>query len=237
MTDKNSNYPIVLIGGWLSSPGDYMPLARLLARPPYRRIVYITDINRFEWGQLRDPDFRPALNTLRRTIELALQETGTDRVDLIGHSAGGRVARAYLGDVPYYGVVYDGQSHVASLTTLGTPHETWEVYVRKFGQFVNDAYPGAYYPHITYRSVAGQSVRGQRFGNPEQMFAYSSYKVVTGNGEDIGDGVSPTQSCYLMGADNLVLEGVRHAPYNAPRTWYGAARVVDVWYGDRVVHD
>ncbi len=238
MTDAtHAQRPVVFIGGWLSAPMDYLDLARVLTRPPYNRIVYITDINRVEWGRLRDPDFRPVLDTLRRTIALALEETGADKVDIIGHSAGGRVARAYLGDAPYYGITYNGHEQVASLVTLGTPHTTWEVYVREFGQFVNDAYPGAYFPHIAYRSVAGKSVRGRRFGTPEQMFAYSSYKVVSGNGEDIGDGVSPTESCFLPEADNLILEGIRHAPYNAPTSWYGAAKVVAVWYGDQMAMD
>jgi pimeloyl-ACP methyl ester carboxylesterase len=228
-----SNKPIVLIGGWLSSPGDYRGMARLLANPPYSRIVYITDIGRLEWGSVRDPDFRVMMDIVARTVELALRETGASHVDLIGHSAGGRIARAYLGDESYYGVVYDGQRYVNSLTTLGTSHTTWEVFVRQFGAFVDEAYPGAYYPHISYRSVAGTGVRGRRLGTPEEMFAYRSYKVVTGNGEDMGDGVSPTTSCYLPGADNLVLEGVRHAPYNAPNTWYGAPGVLEAWYGDK----
>jgi pimeloyl-ACP methyl ester carboxylesterase len=230
-----SKRPVVIVGGWLSSPGDYRGLARTLAEPPYSRVVYITDVGRLEWGRIKDPDFRFVLDIVARTVELALRETGVDRVDIIGHSAGGRVARAYLGDDPFLGVVYDGQRYVASLTTLGTAHSPWEVFVRDFGAFVEDAYPGAYYPHIVYRSVAGESVRGRRFGSPEEMFAYRSYKVITGNGEDIGDGVSPTQSCYLPGADNIILRGVRHAPYNAPNQWYGADGVVEAWFGDRTI--
>ncbi len=208
-------------------------MARTLSRPPYNAIVYITDMNRREWASLRDPDFRPALQRLERTVALALRETGADCIHLIGHSAGGRISRVYLGDQPYYGMTYHGHRCVASLTTLGTPHYTWEVYVRQFGQFVNDTYPGAYHPHIAYRSVAGQSVRGRRWGNPEEMFAYRSYELVIGNGEEIGDGVTPTPSCYLPDAENLILPGVRHAPYNAPRTWYGAPQVVERWFGDR----
>jgi len=230
-----SKSPIVIIGGWLSSPSDYRGLARILANPPYSRIVYITDIGRLEWGRAKDPDFRLMFDILARTVEVAIQETGADRVDLIGHSAGGRIARAYLGDEPYYDVIYDGQRYISSLITLGTSHAIWEVFIRQFGQFVDDAYPGSYYPHIFYRSVAGESVRGRRVGTPEEMFAFRSYKVVTGNGEDIGDGVTPTKSCYLPGADNLVLRGVRHAPYNAPNTWYGAPGVVEEWFGDQAI--
>lgn len=235
MSLAKARQPVVIIGGWLSSPSDYRGLARILANPPYNRVVYITDIGRLEWGRAKDPDFRLMFDILARTVELAIRETGSERVDLIGHSAGGRIARAYLGDESYYGVIYDGQRYVASLTTLGTSHTVWEVFIRQFGAFVDESYPGAYYPHIFYRSVAGESVRGRRVGTPEEMFAFRSYKVVTGNGEDMGDGVTPTHSCYLPGADNLVLRGVRHAPYNAPTNWYGAPGVVDEWYGDQAV--
>lgn len=227
--------PIVIIGGWLSSPEDYLGMARALAAPPLGRIVYITDFSRAAWAAVRDPDFRPVLDVLARTVELALAETGSGSVDLIGHSAGGRVARAYLGHLPYNGVTYDGQRHVATLTTLGTAHSTYEVWVKEFAGLVNGRYPGAYYPQIAYTSVAGKSVVGRRVGNIEEMVAYRSYEVSFGVGEQIGDGIIPTAACYLEGANNLVLAGARHAPYNAPRTWYGARDVVPLWYEEIAV--
>ncbi|NTW00121.1 MAG: lipase [Oscillochloris sp.] len=222
--------PVVIVGGWLSSPADYTGMARTLAAPPYSRIVYITDISRKEWVSLRDPNFVPVLDLVARTVELALYETGADRVDLIGHSAGGRIARAYLGHVPYDGIIYNGQHVVASLTTLGTAHETYEIWVKEFAGHVNQHYPGAFYEHIRYRSVAGESVRGRRLGSPEEILAFRSYEVAFGDGKQIGDGIIPTTSCYLRGADNLVLKGARHAPYNAPTTWYGARNVVPLWF-------
>lgn len=226
--------PVVIIGGWLSSPNDYRGMAGVLARPPYGRIVYITDISRRQWASVRDPIFTPVFDILARTVELALRETGASSVDLVGHSAGGRIARAYLGDVPHNGVIYDGKRYVSTLTTLGTAHSTTEIYVAKFGAFVNEAYPGAYYPQIRYRSVAGESVYGRRIGNPEEMLAFRSYELTCGRGDVIGDGIIPTTSCYLHGAENLVLRGVRHAPYNAPRRWYGAPHIVRIWFGDPV---
>jgi pimeloyl-ACP methyl ester carboxylesterase len=163
-------------------------------------------------------------------VELALRETGASQIDLIGHSAGGRIARAYLGDAPYRGVAYDGQRHVASLTTLGTAHTTYEVWVREFAGASEQRYPGAYYSHIRYRSVAGESVRGRRLGGIEEMIAFRSYEVSFGDGNQLGDGIVPTRACYLEGADNIVLEGARHTPYNAPRTWYGATAIVPLWF-------
>jgi pimeloyl-ACP methyl ester carboxylesterase len=205
-------------------------MAHTLAAPPHARIVYIADISRIEWASLRDPHFTPVLNLVARTVDIALSETGSDRVDLIGHSAGGRVARAYLGHLPYAGVTYDGQRYVATLTTLGTAHETYEIWVKEFAGHVNQCYPGAFYKHIAYRSVAGESVHGHRIGSIEEMVAYSSYETAFGDGDQIGDGIVPTKSCYLSGADNLVLKGARHAPYNAPHTWYGARDVIPLWF-------
>lgn len=227
--------PIVIVGGWLSSPNDYLGMARTLAAPPYGRIVYITDFGRIAWASLRDPDFTPVLDVLAQTVELALAETGADRIDLIGHSAGGRIARAYLGHLPYNGKVYNGQRFVATLTTLGTAHTTYEVWVKIFAGLVNERYPGAFYPHISYRSVAGRSVRGRRFGTLEEIIAFRSYEVSFGDGNQIGDGIVPTHACYLEGADNIILEGARHAPYNAPRTWYGAPDVIPLWFEEVVV--
>lgn len=224
------NPPVVIIGGWLSTTDDYRWMARDLARPPYRRIVYITDIRRPTWLALRDPDMTSVLDIIAKTVEIALAETGASAVDLIGHSAGGRLARAYLGDKPYYGRVYNGQSHVRSITTLGTAHSTVEIYVAQFGAWVNEVYPGTFYPHISYRSVAGETVVGRKYGSIEEMLAYRSYEITCGRGDVIGDGLIPTHSCYLDGADNLVISGVRHVLYNAPQGWYGAPHVMEGWF-------
>jgi pimeloyl-ACP methyl ester carboxylesterase len=227
------NRPVVIIGGWLSSPADYRGMANVLASPLYDRVVYITDIDRWTWASLRDPDFRVVMDILARTVELALAETGAPKIDLIGHSAGGRVARAYLGDAPYQGVIYDGKRYVDRLITLGTAHATTEIFVAKFGAFVQEAYPGAYYPQVAYRSVVGETVYGRRWGAPEEIMAFRSYELVCGNGAEIGDGVIPSRSGYLTGADNLILRGVRHSPYNAPRGWYGAAGIIAEWFDER----
>lgn len=225
------SWPIVIMGGWLSSPGEYAGMARTLAAPPFGRTVYIADFGRGDWLAMRDPDFGPALDALASTVDLARQETGAAYVELIGHSAGGRIARAYLGHLPFNGITYAGHRHVARLITLGTAHTTYEVWVSTFANWVNDNYPGAFYqPAVAYRSVAGESVVGRRVGGLEEMLAFRSYAVSFARGDQAGDGVVPTAACYLAGADNLVLEGARHTPYNAPRSWYGAPEIVPFWF-------
>jgi pimeloyl-ACP methyl ester carboxylesterase len=230
-TDQRAaNRPLVILGGWLSSPDDYRRMANLLARPPFNRIVYITDFNRNDWLKLRDPDFTPALEAVAATIDIARRETGSTQVDLIGHSAGGRVARAYLTDIAWHGRRYSGHRATANLITLGTAHSTSEIWVKQFADQLEQEAPGAFCQDVRYRAVAGRSVIGRRFGSLEEMLAYRSYDVSFGRGDLIGDGIVPTDACYLAGADNLILEGVRHAPYNAPTSWYGAASVVPIWF-------
>lgn len=57
---------------------------------------------------------------LKWAIEKVLQVTGREKVILMGHSMGGLASREYLQNV--YNWQDDGQTHVAKLTTTGTPH-------------------------------------------------------------------------------------------------------------------
>ncbi len=78
--------PLVIIGGYLTSPDDYKALAQALARPPFDFQVFITPIGRLRWALTRDWDFRPVLRILRATVAQALQETGANSVTILAHS-------------------------------------------------------------------------------------------------------------------------------------------------------
>lgn len=224
--------PAVIIGGYLSAPESYRNIVAQLSRPPYQRPAYIVPISVGDWLQIGDSNFRPLLDKVAATVEQACLVHDAEQVDLIGHSAGGRLARAYLGDLPYQGVVYSGHKLVRSLTTLGTAHFTKERWVVQFSSFVQDNYPGSFYPRVRYRSVAGDSIQGRRWGSPPEALAYRSYEQVCGQGAVAGDGVVPVSACYLAGADNLVLRGVRHGPYINRLTWYGAPDALVHWAED-----
>ncbi|MFY9308026.1 MAG: alpha/beta fold hydrolase [Bacteroidia bacterium] len=53
-------------------------------------------------------------------VERVLQETGRDKVILMGHSMGGLASREYLQNPENWQA--DGRTHVAKLVTTGTPH-------------------------------------------------------------------------------------------------------------------
>lgn len=58
---------------------------------------------------------------IRDAIQRVLQMTGRDKVVLVCHSMGGLAARQYLQNPSYW--QSNGQSRVAKLVTLGTPHQ------------------------------------------------------------------------------------------------------------------
>ncbi|GET36878.1 hypothetical protein MiSe_16300 [Microseira wollei NIES-4236] len=58
--------------------------------------------------------------------------------------------------------------------------------------------------------------------------AYSSYQLTCGRGDTWGDGITPIEAAHLAGAENLVVEGVRHSP-RSPGIWYGSPEILPAW--------
>lgn len=225
-----SRWPLVLIGGYLTSPTDFSALAAALARPPYGYSVFVAPIGRLRWALTRDWDFRPVLDIIRATVARALEASGADRVTILGHSVGGTVARMYLGEQPYRGSVYGGRRHVRRLVTLGSPHHSKEYWTRQSIDFVNGAYPGAWYDDVEYVSVIGRAVRGDPRGSLVERMAHSSYVMVSGpeHGRAWGDGITTLHCAALAGAEFLVVDGVSHSPFHG-RPWYGDQAGLERW--------
>ncbi len=67
-------------------------------------------------------DVRAAAASLAEEVERVVEETGFERIHVIGHSLGGLIGR-------YYVTRLGGDARVHTLVTLGTPHEgTWAAY-------------------------------------------------------------------------------------------------------------
>ncbi len=226
--------PIVIMGGFLSQPSDYLNWKTILSRPPYNRRVFIADIGRVAWALTRDDNFKPQLDALQAAVERARRATGADRVWIVAHSAGGRVARLWLGEKPYAGVKWDGQRYTAGLISLGSPYLTKEPWAVKSAAFVNQNYPGAFYEHITYVAAIGKSVFGRSNGSIEERFAFNSYGIqVPGKGSQWGDGVITVEGAQIPGAENHVFEGIYHTGLFG-RPSYDANRALKVWAGKLV---
>lgn len=222
--------PLVIIGGYLTSPRDFEQLAGLLARPPYAYKVFVAPISRARWALTRDWDFRKVLAILRSTVAQALEASGAEQVTILAHSVGGAVARMFLGEQPYNGEVYGGHRYVRHLAMLGTPHHSQERWTRRSIGFVNRAYPGAFFHGLRYTSLIGRSIRGDPRGRFIERMASSSYRTVSGPraARAWGDGITTLECAALAGAEYLVVDGVSHSPFHG-RPWYGDPEGLALW--------
>ncbi|XP_041001786.1 uncharacterized protein LOC121247510 isoform X3 [Juglans microcarpa x Juglans regia] len=144
-------------------------------------------------------------------------------LSLIGHSAGGWLARVYMEEF--------GLSDISLLLTLGTPH----LYIQGapfFGSSIanvesvipNDNAEVAVVNDVDTSASNATTLRARLVGQ--------GYKQVCGQADIWGDGVVPEVSAHLEGAYNITLDGVYHSPVgsdDASRPWYGSPVIVEKW--------
>jgi triacylglycerol lipase len=100
--------PILLVHGLVDNRSIFAVLRRHLRRRGFGRIW---TMNYRIWTT----DLRGAARQLAASIEAICEQTGYERIHVIGHSMGGLIAR-------YYVQRMGGDSRVHTLVTLGTPH-------------------------------------------------------------------------------------------------------------------
>ncbi|GLP67851.1 lipase [Streptomyces sp. TUS-ST3] len=100
--------PVVLLHGFIDNRSVFVLLRRSLAQHGRQQIESLN------YSPLTC-DVRAAAELLGRHIEEICERTGSERVDVVGHSLGGLIAR-------YYVQCLGGDSRVRTLVTLGTPH-------------------------------------------------------------------------------------------------------------------
>ncbi|MCG7206322.1 esterase/lipase family protein [Streptomyces arenae] len=100
--------PVVLLHGFIDNRSVFVLLRRSLAQHGGQRVESLN------YSPLTC-DIRTAAELLGRHIEEICERTGSRRVDIVGHSLGGLIAR-------YYVQRLGGDLRVRTLVTLGTPH-------------------------------------------------------------------------------------------------------------------
>ncbi|USC51574.1 alpha/beta fold hydrolase [Streptomyces filamentosus] len=99
--------PVVLLHGFIDNRSAFVVLRRTLTRHGRRpESLNYSPLTR---------DVRTAAGLLGRHVEEICARTGHSRVDIVGHSLGGLIAR-------YYAQRLGGDRRVRTLVTLGTPH-------------------------------------------------------------------------------------------------------------------
>jgi triacylglycerol esterase/lipase EstA (alpha/beta hydrolase family) len=225
--------PTVILPGYFASAIEYQQLEKALNE---RGIPTTTvPLRKRDWiPTLGGRSVVPILQRIELTVKQMLYQYKSSAVNLIAHSAGGWIARIYLGEKPYliHGdgtaaeAIWEARKYVHTLITLGTPHTSQERWTKKNLDFVNMNYPGAFYTEVRYVCVAGKAVYGEkRLGS---WLAYNSYQLTCGRGNCWGDGITPIAAAHLTGATNITLEGVMHSP-KSPGIWYGSPEVRQAW--------
>jgi pimeloyl-ACP methyl ester carboxylesterase len=100
--------PVVLLHGFIDNRSVFLLLRRSLAQHGRQQIESLN------YSPLTC-DIRTAAELLGRHLEEICERTGSERVDIVGHSLGGLIAR-------YYVQRLGGDLRVRTLVTLGTPH-------------------------------------------------------------------------------------------------------------------
>jgi pimeloyl-ACP methyl ester carboxylesterase len=100
--------PIILVHGLVDNRSIFTFLRRALRRRGFGRII---TLNYSPFTQ----DVRSVAARLAALIEQTCEETGYERVHVVGHSLGGVVARYYVQRMA-------GDARVHTLCTLGSPH-------------------------------------------------------------------------------------------------------------------
>ncbi|MFF7336058.1 esterase/lipase family protein [Streptomyces sp. NPDC008163] len=100
--------PVVFLHGFIDNRSVFVLLRRSLARHGWHHLESLN------YSPLTS-DIRTAAELLDRHIEEICARTGHHRVDIVGHSLGGLIARYYVQRLA-------GDHRVRTLVTLGTPH-------------------------------------------------------------------------------------------------------------------
>ena len=219
--------PVVVLGGFLSSPSFYREMCGSI-RTLRECAVEIADVWLWHWAAaVSARGWSRILERLHDVVTTLAPTSSTGKVVLVGHSAGGVIGRLYLSDEPFRERTYAGLERVSTLITLGSPHQNPER--ARLRRYVERRLPGAFYaPRVRYVTVAGRAIAGSLDGNSRQRRAGWFYDHLTGSRELWGDGLVPVESALLEGAEELVLDGVHHAPvFGTP--WYGSPDIVGLW--------
>lgn len=111
--------PVIMLHGYAMNRANFIPLARRLS------VAGLGPMYGFEYWSLGKT--ASAARRLGEYVERLCARTGSERVDLVGHSMGGMVAR-------YYVSRGRGADRVRNLITIGSPHRGTDVSAVGFGR-------------------------------------------------------------------------------------------------------
>ena len=226
--DKTIKNPIIILGGFLITAEAYNSAKNTIENISGRK-VYVVDVTRGDWFKSNSAEgWINILNKVKNKVTFALKETNAKKIDLIGHSSGGIMLRLYLSSEPFKDEIYNGQSTTSNLITLGSPHQA--VNATKLRKFVDEKYPANFFKNINYVSIGGQvDINSEQTSLLTKLIAKDSYKSISGNKNENGDGLVPLSSSLLKNSQQITLPNTVHGGIFG-KNWYGSTSKVREWW-------
>jgi len=238
---------VLIVGGFATSPFLYVPMARRLGRRGAAD-VSIAPIWLPDWLVASRLGLGPLARRTARAIVRSWRSAGREPLIVVGHSAGGILARLAMSPIPFEGYGTGVGDAVGALVTLGTPHlvaapggapaARWRG--RDAGgdaaRFLAEVLPvESLAPRTSCVTVASSLVPGVPDAGDRpplrRHFAGDLYAAMLGEEarSGRGDGLIPVGSAHLEGARQITLADVVHGQFGgAP--WYGSERAVARWW-------
>jgi len=238
---------VLIIGGFMSSPPMYRGLRSLLLARGVPEVV-VAPVWMPDWILAAARGQGPiAVRAGRALLEASAASDASEAsagapVLVVGHSAGGVIARILTSPDPFAGRPMNGSGRVGAIVTLGSPHmnDAQGRAAERMGEtsrWANEHVPGACFaPRTGYLCVASDAIVGDAGGDRKARRVDGFYRGVVSApaGQPIpGDGVVPLAAALLPGVDAIVLHDAEHANVIA-RHWYGDADHVDAWWSRAV---
>jgi hypothetical protein len=108
--------PVLLLHGYAQHPANFLSLMRRLRRDGWTHVYTLRHPAMFG-------DIERSAARLGTAVDRIREATGAEAVDVIAHSMGGLVARAYVR-------ARGGACGIARLVTIGTPHQGTHIFPR-----------------------------------------------------------------------------------------------------------
>ena len=220
--------PIIILGGLLITSEAYHPIKKAIENISGRN-VYVVDVTRGDWFKSNSAEgWVNILNKVKDKVALALKETKAKKIDLIGHSSGGIMLRLYLSNEPFKDTIFNGKSTTRNLVTLGSPHQA--VRATPLRKFVDEKYPGNFFQNINYVSIGGEVViNSEQTSILTKLIARDSYKSISGDKNESGDGLVPLSSSLLKNSQQIILPETVHGGIFG-KNWYGSNSKIREWW-------
>ncbi len=186
--------PILLLHGYAQHPANFLWIARRLRRDGWSHVYTLRHAPMFG-------DIERSAARLGAAIDRIRDATGAPAVDVVAHSMGGLVARAYVR-------ARGTACGIARLVTLGTPHQGTHVFRRL-----------AHDPMLV--QMRPDSPLLKRLASDDPVPALVECVAIYSTGDAV---VVPPHNGYYKGAFNIEVAGTGHMTMLFSRRIYGLVR-------------